>query len=807
MGEVYAGFDDTLHRRVALKAIREDHRLSAPAKARFLREARILSQLDHPGICRVYDFIETPASDWLVLELIEGKTLDSALRHGVEPGARLAIAQQIADVLVVTHRAGVVHRDLKPGNVMLTAGAAVKVLDFGLAQAGEINFDPRRAKSPDVIVSHDIDATRTLATPDHTHAGVIIGSPGYMSPEQTRGEPATPASDVFSFGLLLQELFTGATAYPHDVPLAAVLDDMRRGATKPIVGAPADIAALIMAMTSPLAAGRPTAVEVAARIRWIRDKPKRRLRNIAAAALVIAALGGATKYTVDLARERTIAVVARDDAERRRAQAEDLIGFMLGDLREKLEPVGRLDVLDGVGAKAMDYFAAVPASDLSDAELLSRSTALYQIGEVRIAQGNLPAAAQPLQESLTLAEALVTRNPGDGNRLFNLAQSHYWVGFVHWRRHELDAAEKQFQAYLDVARRLVALDGTKADWRREVAYASSNIGSVLQARGDLEGALDNFRETLAIEESLLASAPEDTELGKAVGASHNAIGLVLRLRGKLDEALNEFRAERDVLVMLASGDPADSGLQQGLLRSRSYIGDMFMVRGHVARARLEYAAAYEAITRLALRDPDNRTWQRDLARAYFKLGVAELEDRPAQSIASLGRSIGTLRTLTQADATNAAWQRDLAEAHCMRGSALLGRGNLDAAAADATTSLRGSGLLLDASPDDRQAARIASQAHGLHARVWEARGNRERARLSWGASLAMIVPVATGSDDYQFLEPLAFALLGTGRASDASPVIHKLDTMQYHNTRLFAAANRAGLRLQARPAPNEGRED
>ena len=555
-------------------------------------------------------------------------------------------------------------------------------------------------------------------------------------------------------------------------------------------------------MKAPLADARPGATEADARLRWIRGKPRRRIRNLAAAALVIAALGGAAKYTIDLARERTIAVAARDDAERRRAQAEDLIGFMLGDLREKLEPVGRLDVLDGVGAKAMDYFAAVPASALSDAELLSRSTALYQIGEVRIAQGNLPAAAAPLQESLALAEALVARNPDDGERLFGLAQSHYWVGFVHWRRHELDAAEKQFQAYLDVARRLAVLGPNRADWQREVAYASSNIGSVMQARGDLDEALERFRECLLIEKALLTGVPGDRELARSVASSHNAIGLVLRLRGRLDEAGIEFGAERDILARLVTDDPTDSGTQGDLVRSRSYLGDMLLARGRAAAARREYLAALDTIRALVARDAANRSWQRDLARAHFKIGATSPADAPA-----LDRAVAILLPLTRGDSTNAAWQRDLAETYYLRGLAFVGIGNVVAAASDADSSLRGCQRLLDASPDDRQAARIASQPYGLHGRVWEARGNPDRARLSWGASLAMIAPVARGSDDYQFLEPLAFALLETGRVSDAMPVIQKLDAMQYHNPRLFAAATRAGLRLPARPAPNEGKED
>ena len=809
MGEVYAGFDDTLHRRVALKAIRAEHRLSSEAKARFLREARILSQLDHPNICRVYDFIETPDSDWLVLELIEGRTLQAALGGTIDPASRMQIAQQIAGVLVATHRAGVVHRDLKPGNVMLTANHGVKVLDFGLAQSGEA---PAEHPAPPVtasgVITYDIDATRELPrAPDHrTHAGAVIGTPGYMSPEQARGEPATPASDMFSFGLLLQELFTGKTGYPHNLEFDELFGRLQRGETRPVAGAPADMAAFIETLKAPIAEERPTAAEADTRLRWIRDKPRRRLRNLAVALLVVAAVGGAAKYTVDLARERTIAVAARDDADRRRAQAEDLIGFMLGDLREKLEPVGRLDVLEGVGAKAMEYFGAVPPSALSDTELLSRSTALYQIGEVRIAQGNLPAAAEPLQESLALAQALVERSPGDGDRLFTLAQSHYWVGFVHWRRGDLDAAEKQFRAYLDVARRLVVLDRNRPDWQREIAYASSNIGSVLQARGELAGALERFRECLVIEKALLAAAPADRELSRAVASSHNAIGLVLRLRGQLDEAGVEFAAERDVLARLVEEDAADAGTQRELVRSRSYLGDMLLARGQIPAARAEYAAALEGTNRLAARDSTNKAWQRDLARAHYKIG-ASLTDDPARARPSLDRAVAILLTLTRGDATDAGWQRDLAEAYYARGVSLADTGALDASASDATAALRICGELLRANAGDRQTSRISSSAYGLLARVWRQRGHIERATQSWRASLAAIEPAARGSDDYQFLEPMVMALLEIGRATDALAAVTKLDAMRYYNPRLFAAATRAGLRLPARPAPNEGKED
>lgn len=814
MGEVYAGFDDTLHRRVALKAIRAEHRLSAVAKSRFLREARILSLLDHPNICRVYDFIEADDSDWLVLELIEGKTLQAALQGGLPPASRMPIAEQLAHVLVATHRAGVVHRDLKPANVMLTPGDALKVLDFGLAQSGEPEIHADAGALRDAASSPpdpgDLTVTSTsVQTYAHgvTERGLITGTPAYMSPEQARGEPATPASDMYSFGLILQEVFGGGSAYPAGLDLGTLLDHVRRGETRPPSGVPADVAALITRLKSPSPAERPSAAEAAARLQWIRDKPKRRLRNLAAAFLVLAALGGVTKYAVDLTRERTKAVAARDEADRRRSQAEDLIGFMLGDLRKKLEPVGRLDVLDAVGAQAMDYFASVPAAELSDEELLRRSTALYQIGEVRIAQGNLPAAAQPLQESLALAETLVARAPRDGDRLYGLGQSHYWVGFVHWSRHELDGAQRQFRAYLDVARRLVELDPTRADWQREIAYANSNLGSVLRARGQLDAALERFRECLTVERALLARAPDDKELTRAVASSHGAIGAVLRLRGRLDEALQEFGAERAILEQQVIQSPDDANFQSRLLVTNSYLGDLFAARGQIPVARQHYAEAIRLSTKLTTRDPANRGWQRELARNLFKLGLSLSQDQPARALPLLDRSVSTLQLLIDGDPTNTIWRRDLAESHYARGSARAQQGDLPAASADVDGTLRLTDDLLHASPDDPQAMRIRSLGHALHARLSAARGDVPGAREAWARSLDAIARVAKASDDYQFLEPWAFALLESGRTDEALLVIRKLETMRFHNPRLFAAAAQRGLRLQARPVTREGKEE
>ena len=188
MGEVYAAIDETLQRRVALKAIRVDRRLDEDAQARFLREARILSQLDHPNICRAYDYLRAGDHDWLVLELIDGENLKEALEHGIDRTQKLRIAEQIASVLVATHEAGIVHRDLKPGNVMVTPTGDVKVLDFGLARpdAGRVAAPADSAAAAlQLLTVPDTEVTRTMSS------GSVAGRSSYET--QSEGITGTLA--------------------------------------------------------------------------------------------------------------------------------------------------------------------------------------------------------------------------------------------------------------------------------------------------------------------------------------------------------------------------------------------------------------------------------------------------------------------------------------------------------------------------------------------------------------------------------------------------------------------------------------
>ena len=806
MGEVYAGLDETLKRKVALKAIRRDQRLSAQAKARFLREARLLSQLDHPNVCRVYDYIEEDDGDWLVLEFVEGTSLRDALQKGLDRSSKLAIAEQIARALVAAHTADVVHRDLKPHNVMVTSEGQAKVMDFGLARTGGPETEGAQA-------ADEVEPLATAPAPAHTQetavvlerprssdplspgsrpsreelagfqtqAGAIMGTLGYMSPEQARGEVATSASDMYSFGLLLQELFTGQTAFDSDVEYETLFEQVKTGRTLAPAGVGADLARLIERLKSVPPSHRPTALEAEERLRWIRGKPKRRLRILAAAGvLVVLALGG-VKYTLDLERERTAAVQARQEADGRRKQAEDLIGFMLGDLREKLEPVGRLEILDDVGGKAMAYFAAVPVETLSDEELSRRSKALYQIGSVRIAQGNLEAASKPLEESLDLAKALVARSPEDGERLYELAQSHFWVGFVRWRRRDLEGALEHFRAYSDLAERLVGMDPGRTDWRIELASAHSNIGSVLQERDDSDGALAQFRACLAIERALLEKDPENNTLREAVAASNNIIGEVQRSRGRLAEALEHHRTELKIREELVKREPGNASWRMYLGVSHHEVGVVLEAMGDVASALTHYRTSLALSEGLAAHDPTNMEWKRELARHHFRIGRALLagEGQGAELSRHLQAAVGILRTLVARDPSNSGWQRDLAEARNSLGEALHARRDLDGAVKEAAAALEIAERLLEKDPDDPQALRLRSLGHALLGRVWATRGEAAKSRAAWQQALASIEPVARASNDDRLLEPWARALLQLKRVDEAAAAVEKLTSRGY----------------------------
>ncbi len=228
MGEVYRARDTRLGRDAAIKVLNSTLTADPDVRARFEREARAISQLQHPHICTLYDIGRDNGTDFLVMEYLEGETLADRLRRGAMPEQELLkSAIQVADALSKAHRAGIVHRDLKPGNVMLTKAGA-KLLDFGLAKP--LTAIASAATGSGSAPSFTAAPTLTSPSPlsPLTTQGTVLGTVQYMSPEQIEGKEADARSDIFSFGAVLYEMATGKRAFQGKSQIkvaSAILED------------------------------------------------------------------------------------------------------------------------------------------------------------------------------------------------------------------------------------------------------------------------------------------------------------------------------------------------------------------------------------------------------------------------------------------------------------------------------------------------------------------------------------------------------------------------------------------------------
>jgi TolB-like protein len=232
MGEVYRATDTKLARDIALKVLPPDMASDPDRLARFQREARAVAALNHPNVVTVYSVEESDNVHFITMELIEGQPLDRLIcANGLPADRILEIAGAIADALAAAHEKGIVHRDLKPGNVMVTNDGRIKVLDFGLAK--------------DVGAESSNDAT--LTSTGRTRAGVVMGTPAYMSPEQVSGRPLDHRTDIFSLGVLLHEMFTGCRPFEGSSAelISSILRDTPASVNQLRPDLPADLARVI----------------------------------------------------------------------------------------------------------------------------------------------------------------------------------------------------------------------------------------------------------------------------------------------------------------------------------------------------------------------------------------------------------------------------------------------------------------------------------------------------------------------------------------------------------------------------------
>lgn len=238
MGAVWEATDQLLFRTVAVKILKDELRTTPAFIVRFRAEARHAAGLSHPGIATVYDYGETSDVAYLVMELVPGQTLSELLveQPDLPTPTKLSILSQAAEALRAAHLAGVIHRDIKPGNLMVGPDGTVKVTDFGIARA--------------------------IGAASLTDAGQVMGTAHYMSPEQATGDQATPASDIYSLGVIAYEMFAGRRPFEADTPLALSMAHVHTPVPPLPDQVPQGVAALIRESLSKDPNSRPTSAEV-----------------------------------------------------------------------------------------------------------------------------------------------------------------------------------------------------------------------------------------------------------------------------------------------------------------------------------------------------------------------------------------------------------------------------------------------------------------------------------------------------------------------------------------------------------------
>jgi serine/threonine protein kinase len=248
MGEVWQAADELLARPVAVKVLRREYASDEAARTRFKAEAQFAASLHHGGIAQVYDYGEQDDLIYLVMELVPGEPLSKILtRSGaLTPEATLDLVTQTAQALQVAHTAGIIHRDIKPGNLMVTADGTIKVTDFGIARAAAVS---------------------TL-----TQTGMVMGTAHYVSPEQASGQQITPATDLYSLGVVAFECLTGMAPFDADTPVAIALKHVRELPPALPLTIPAPVRDLVRQLLAKRPAERPVgAQEVADQAYVIRE--------------------------------------------------------------------------------------------------------------------------------------------------------------------------------------------------------------------------------------------------------------------------------------------------------------------------------------------------------------------------------------------------------------------------------------------------------------------------------------------------------------------------------------------------------
>jgi len=682
IGRVWLARDDMLGRDVALKEIRPERANSPTLWSRFLKEAQITCQLEHPGIVPIYELGRKPDSDepFYTMRFVRGRTLAQAARSyharrerneskALEFRDLLTAFVGVCNAVAYAHSRGVIHRDLKPQNVVLGDYGEVMLLDWGLAKVGGQTED----------AAEPVSVTESS---DQTVAGQVLGTPAYMSPEQAEGRPdlLDARTDVYGLGAILYELLTGEPPFDAENTqdlLQQVRSDTPIRPRAYIASTPAALDAICLrAMAKEQNARYPSALEMAQEVQhWLADEPvtafrepfvarvgrwSRRHKPIVAgvAALLVTAVVALSASTLLVAREKHNAEQARARAEQLRVQAE---ASALAEQSERAEADTqrqRAQANFGKAREAVDHMLTqvgdrrlrdVPQLERLRKELLEEALrfntgflqersddpamqlemvrALARVAVIRRDLGQRELAIEAMQKSNSLIRQLVAREPDNIAYKRELSAGLNDLGVVLERKGDFEEAEKLYDEALSLLREIVK--GPKVDMNllAELANVHNNRGSLLETTKRTREALTAYSEAEYIRLRLVGLVPKEPRFQQLLGTSYYNYGNLYYARQQYPDAEKNYRRSLEIRHALVKEYSHQPDYAEELASALLGLGNVLQYTDRFAEAEKNFVDTISLLESLAMDYPAFPDYRRSLGICQFNLGNVRYEQR------------------------------------------------------------------------------------------------------------------------------------------------------------------------------------
>jgi serine/threonine-protein kinase len=653
MGVVYEAVQESLGRLVALKVMPPGPATYGPSVRRFLLEAEVIGRLEHPGIIPVHGLDrDAEGRPFYAMRLVQGGTLSDAIqRFHRESGGSDSRPLELRDLLrrfvdacnaiAYAHSKGVLHRDLKPQNILLGSFGETLVVDWGLAKAlGKAD------------TGSDADAVGPEIEVGETRPGQILGTPRYMSPEQAAGRPESvgPRSDVYSLGTTLYELLTGRSAFEgtgvagvrdmltrvgrgeftpprqvcRSIPPALEAICLKAMALRPEdrYASPGDLADDVECWLADEAVAAHRDGVTARLARWAR---RHRTAVVGAAATLLAATIALAIGTVLIGRESARREEQRRLAARNFAMARDAVDRMLSRVGEvELAEVPQMGAvrrhLLEEALRFCEDFTRLRSDDPDFRLELGR--ARIRLARVQELLGDPDAAEQNYRGAIAELEPLAGVFSALAAARIDLARARDGLGMLLKRATRFHEAEAELRAALRVREGLARESPGDQDLRRGLAEGRYHLGALLARTGDREpGDERAYLDAVAIQRGLVAKARGRVEHRVDLARSLNNLGLLLADGGRVEEALDAFREAVSLLDDQGGALPEAAGQRWQRARALSNLGMLLRETKDLAGAESALGQACALLRGLAADFPDVRDYRRDLASVYNNLGL------------------------------------------------------------------------------------------------------------------------------------------------------------------------------------------